>query len=141
MASKLAPLQSPIVSPHSLNYGIQVHTIMASKCIYTRLITLSESISNFTRSQPTSVSPNTLDYHLHVHLHLGSITASKFTWPLPPSASQTCPGTGFKCIIEFVRSQPPSASLHSLICRLQVLLRLGSSTVCSQIGCMYIYRD
>jgi hypothetical protein len=113
MASKLAPLQAPIVSPHSLNYGIQVHTIMASKCIYTRLITLSKSISNFTRSRPTSVSPNTLDCHLHVHLHSGSITASKFKWPSPPSGSQTCPGTGLKCSTEFVRSRPPSASRSS----------------------------
>ena len=36
---------------------------------------------------------------------------------------------------------PPSAALSSLIRHLQVLLRLHSSTVCSQIDCMFIYRE
>jgi hypothetical protein len=63
-----------------------------------------------------------LDLSLQMHLQTHSIAASKY-------------------ISQFTRSRPPSASLSSLNQRLQVLLRLRSSTVCSQIGRIYIYRE
>jgi len=56
---------------------------------------------------------------------------------LPPAKLNG--GGGEKWI--FPPQWPPSASLSSLNRRLQVLLRLRSSTVCSQIDRMYIYRE
>jgi hypothetical protein len=64
--SKLAQSQPPSVSLYSHDAGLQ-----------TCSITISECISQFTRLGPPSVSPNTLDYRLLVHLQTRSITASE----------------------------------------------------------------
>jgi hypothetical protein len=138
---------------------------MVSNCIYTRSVMISECISKFTRSSSPSVVPNTLHYRLEVHLQTCSITASKFTRPSPPSASlssfnlalqvhllvqvdvglqahlQTHSIMASQYILKFTRSRPPSAFVCSLDWCLQVLFQLCSSTVCSQIDHMYIYRD
>ena len=55
--SKLARSQPPSVSPNWLDYGLQLCTIMASKCIYT-----------LAWSWPPSASPNSLDHSLQVYL-------------------------------------------------------------------------
>ena len=60
--SNFTQLQPPIVSLNSPNYGLQVHMIVASKCI-----------SNLAHSDPPSLH----DYCLQVHLQTRSITASK----------------------------------------------------------------
>jgi len=99
-AYKLARSRPPSVSPNSLDYGLQVRTIMASKCIYT-----------LARSQPPSASPNSLDHGLQVHLQTRSITASK-------------------CISKLARSRPRSVSLSSLDRYFQAHLELLSSTAC-----------
>jgi len=111
--SKLTRSRPPSVSPDSLYNGLQVHR-------------------SVTRSQPPKKSANSLNYGLHVHLwvqldlrmqvHLQthSIAASKY-------------------IPQFTQSRPPCASLNSVTQRLEVLLSLCSSNVCSQIGHMYIY--
>jgi len=80
--SKLARSRPPSVSPDSLDYSLQVRTIMASK-----------SISKLARSWPPSASLSSLDLSLQVHIQTRSITASKciseFTRSTSPSASQT----------------------------------------------------
>jgi len=55
---KLTRSRLPSVSLNFHDYGLQVRTIMASKCI----------------------SPNSLDYSLQVHLPTRSTAASKFAW-------------------------------------------------------------
>jgi len=80
-SSNLARSWPPSVSPDSLDYGLQVRTIMASKCI-----------SKPARCWPPSASLSSLDLSLQVHIQTRSITASK-------------------CISEFTRSTSPSASL------------------------------
>jgi len=118
------------VSPNSLHYGLQVRTIMASKCI-----------STLARLWPPSLHHHSLQVHLHLarlrppnSLHHGlkvclitrSITPSKFTWSWPPSASPNSldhdPGVHLnvhsimasKCISEYTGLLPPSASPNSL---------------------------
>jgi len=89
-SSKLARSQPPSVSPNSLDYGLQVRTIMASKCIspnslghglqvhlQTRSIPASKCISEFTRSQSPSAYPNSLNHSLQLHLSVHSISVSK----------------------------------------------------------------
>jgi len=106
-------------SPNSLDYSLQLCTIMASKFIsnvarlwppsiswlthlrpaslhyhhhqlylQTRQITITECICKFTRSQPLSVSPTTLDSRLSMHLQTRSITACQFASSWSPSASR-----------------------------------------------------
>ena len=60
--------------PNSLHYGLQVCTIMASKCI-----------STLTRLLPL----NSLDHSLQLYLQTSTVTASKFARSWPPSASTT----------------------------------------------------
>jgi hypothetical protein len=100
--SKLARLRPPSVSPLSLDHGIQVPTIMASKCIYT-----------LARSLPPSASPNSLDPSLQFHLQNRSIAASKCICKLtrlqPP-----------KCISNLARLRPSSSSPNSLDHGLQI---------------------
>jgi hypothetical protein len=90
--TKLACLRSP----NSLDYGPQVHMIMASKCISTCLITISVCISKFTRSRPLRVSPNTLDYSLQVHLQSCSITSSESISEFTRSSFSGSPQIGLK---------------------------------------------
>jgi len=76
-------------SPNSLNDGLQVRTIMASKCIYTLAWSLRPS-----------ASPKSFNYGLQVHLQTRSITA-------------------FKCISKVARLQLPSSHNHGLEVHLQ----------------------
>jgi len=100
--SKLARSQPPSASLNSLDYGLQVRTIMASMCI-----------SKLVRSRSRSASLNSLDHGLQVYLQIRSITASK-------------------CISKLARSRPRSVSLSSLDRHFQAHLELLSSTACSQ---------
>jgi hypothetical protein len=80
-----------------------------------------------------------------MHPQTRSISASKCTSEF--NSTMAC-----KCVSKLARLRPPSSSPsshnHGLhvhlyvlsIKRLQVPLRVCSSTVCSQIGRMYIYR-
>jgi len=78
----------------SFDYGLQVGTMMASEGIFklvqsrppslcdhglqvhfqTGFIKISECIAKFSRPQPPSVSQNTLDYCLQVHLQTHSVS-------------------------------------------------------------------
>jgi len=112
--------------------------------------TSSKYSSNLARSRPRSVSPNSLDHGLQVHLQTRSITASKcmpnsldhclqvyqqtrsitackFTRSWPPSAYlQTRSITASKSISELCRLLPSSASSKSLDYRLQAHLQSRS---------------
>jgi len=114
---------------------VQTRSITASKLARSRPPSVSPNsldyglqvhISKLARSCPPSVSPNSLDYSLQVHLHTRLITASKCISKLgrlrPLSVLQTCSITASK----FARSWPPSASTHSLDHGLQVHLHTGS---------------
>jgi len=117
----------PSTSPKSLNHGLQVY-------LWVQLDLRLQVHLWVTRSRPSIASPNPqehalqvhlwvqLDLGLQVYLHTSSITVSKY-------------------VSQFTLSRPPSESLSSLNQRLQVLLRLRSSTICHQIGRMYIYRE
>jgi len=105
----------PNASPNALDHGLQVHLWV-------------------NRSRPPNTSPNPLNHSLKVHVcvqpNLG-----------PQVHLQTHSIAAAKYISSFTPSLPPSASLSSLNQHLEVLLRLCSSTVCNQIGHMYIYRE
>jgi len=115
----------PSTRPNSLDYGLQVRTIMASKCIFPNSLDHSLQVylqtgwitaSNFARSWPPSASTHSLDHGLQVHLQTHLITAfkciSKLAWLRPPSSLdnglqvhlQTHPITASECISEFTRS-------------------------------------
>jgi len=91
-------------SQNSLDYGLQVRTIMASKCF-----------SKLARSWPPSASPNWLDDDLQVYLPTRSIKASKFIYKL-------------------ARSRPPSVSPNSLEYNLQMHLQTRSITASKRIS-------
>jgi len=103
---------------------VQSRSITASKCI-SRLARLRAPrshdhclqvhISKLARSRPPSVSPNSLDYGLQVHLQTRSITISE-------------------CISKFTRSRPPSVSPNTLDYRLQVHLQIRSITALEYIS-------
>jgi len=98
--------------------------------VQTRLITASKFISKLARSRPPSVSPDSIDHGLQVHLWVHSISASqcisKLARSWPPSASlnylhlglpvhlQTRLITASKCISKLARSGAPSVSPDSL---------------------------
>jgi len=101
--TELTQSPSPIASPNSLDYSLQVRKITASNCI-----------SKLARSRPQSGSPQSLGYGLKVHLQTRSITASK-------------------CISKLAPSRPPSASPNSLDHGLQVHLSTRSITASKYI--------
>jgi len=109
--SNLAQLRHPTASLSSLNHGLSVH-----------FDTRSIKASYIAQSQPQSASPNLLDYGLRVHLCVQTIWASR-------------------CISILTWSWPPTACLSSHNRRRQVLLLLCTTTVCIQIGHMYIYSE
>jgi len=83
---QLARSQPPSVSPNSHDFGLQVSTIMPSKCISPNSLdhgllvfikTRSITASKFGRGWPPSASPHFLDNYLEVYLWVHSITASK----------------------------------------------------------------
>jgi len=115
---------------------LQTRSIRASKCICT-----------LARSRPPSVSPDSLDYGLHVPTIMASKCISKLARSRPPTASlspldlslqvhlQTRSITASKCISEFMimaskcifklaRLRPPSSHDHGL----QLHLQTGSIT-------------
>ena len=121
------------ISPNSPNYGLQVHMIMATKCI-----------CKLARPQPPWVSLNSLDYGLQVRTIMASKCISK-----PPrspfrSASlcsldhslrvylQTHSITTSKYISKFTRSWPWSVSPSALDRNVPAHLTFLSSTACSQ---------
>jgi len=112
--SKLARLLSPNWLGHSLQVYLQTRSITASKftrswppsasthlldhCLqvdHCRLITPSKCISKLAQCPPSSVSLNSPNYGLQVHLQSRSITPSN-------------------CISKLALSQPPSESPNSL---------------------------
>jgi hypothetical protein len=131
---------------HGLQVHLQTRSITASKCISEfNLISASKCISELldlglqmhqeTPSITASKCISELHHHgLQLHLQTRSIMASK-------CISEFNSITASKCISKLAPFRPPSASLSSLNQRLQVLLRLRSSTICRQIGHMYIYRE
>jgi len=76
MDSKLIQSQAPNESPNSLDYRLQVHTIMASKCI-----------SILAQSWSQSVSPSSLHHGVHMYVQLLLITTSRCLSKLPQSWS------------------------------------------------------
>jgi hypothetical protein len=119
--SKLARSRPPCESPNSLDYGLQVCMIMASKCIspnsldrglqvhlQTHSIMASNCISKLAQSQPSNVSLHSPDYGLQVRM----ITASK-------------------CISKLTRSRPRRVSPSSLDRHFHALFKLLSSASCS----------
>jgi hypothetical protein len=110
------------VSPNVLNHGLQVNAIIASQCS-----------SKLFRLRPLSASLCLQDLGLQVHvfdqLNLGLEVHFQ---------SHSIMAT--KAISNLTRLQPPSFSLRSPNWHLQVCVQLHSSTVCSQIDHMYLYR-
>jgi len=106
----------------------------------------SKYSSNLARSRPPSVSPNSLDHALQVHLQTRLFTASKCISKLarsrPPSVSPDSLDHGLqvrmimasKCISKLARSRPPSSSLSSLNLCLQVHLQTLSITASTCIS-------
>ena len=93
------------VSPDWSDYGLQVRTIMASKCIAELARSLPESshdrglqvhISKLARSWPASVFPNMLDYRLQVHLYSRSFTALEYISEFTPSSFSGAPRIALK---------------------------------------------
>ena len=94
--------------PSSHDHGFKVHLRIHS-------ITISECISNFTRSGHPAVSSYLLDLRLQVYPPTHSITASK-------------------CISKYAGLPLPSASLTSLDHGLGVYLQIPSITACQFIS-------
>jgi hypothetical protein len=145
-------------------HDLQTCSIMASKCICVfTLISTSKCISEFNlmlaskcisklawlrppSASPNSLydglqvylsvaqSPNLLSYGLHVHLWV------QLDFGLQGNL-QTHLIAVSKYIFQFTPSRPPCASQIILNQRLQVLLRLRSTTICSQTGDTYIYTE
>ena len=146
LASTLARSRPLRVSPNSVDYSLQSHSITASKCI-AKLAGLWPAslhdhghqlhIAKLDWSRPPSVSPNSLDYSLHKCI-------SKLPRSRSRSASlssvdhclqeylQICSITASMCISNVARSQPRSVSLSSLDHHCQAQLELLSSAACSQ---------
>ena len=82
--SNLSRSWPPSVSPDLLDYGLQVCTIMASKCI-SKLCWLWPPSSHDHGLQ--CISPNSLDQGIQVYLQPRSIADSKFARSRSPSAS------------------------------------------------------
>jgi len=112
------PLRS--APPISLDYSLQVH-------LQTRLIMVSQCISEFTRSRSPIASPTSLDHGLPVHLWVHSISVSN---PISNVAESRTPSaspnslhhslqvhlsvssiSATECISQHTRSRPPSTSL------------------------------
>jgi len=112
-ASMFTRSLAPITSTNSLNEDLQVHTIMASKCI-----------SIFAPSRCGSAFLSSLDHCLPKYLQLHSITTSEYARSCPPSTYlishnyvlQTCTIMAYK----FATSWPSDVSLNTLDYGLQV---------------------
>jgi len=127
------------ISPRSIDHSLHMHLqscpIVACTCI-----------SNLVWSWPPSVSPDSLDYSLHVDMIMASKCILKLGWSWSWSASrcsldyriklslQRCSITASKSISKLARSQPRGVSQSSLDHDFQVLLELLSNSTCSQSG-------
>ena len=150
--TKLTWSRPPSVSPNSLNYCLQVRTIMASKCI-SKLAwsqppcvfqTRSITVSKFAQSWPPRASLNSLHYGLQVRTIMASKHSYKLdqSWSWRASLHSLYQGlhmsvriwsiTASKCISKLAQSQPRSVSLSVLDHHVQARLELLSSTACSQ---------
>jgi len=108
---KFAQSRLPSVSPDLLDYGLQVHTIMPSRC----------------------TSPNSHNHSLRVYVQTHSITACKFAWSRPPTVSPNSVLYGLhKCISQLARSRPRSTVLSPLNRHFQGHVEILSSTACRQ---------
>jgi hypothetical protein len=93
-ASKI-PWSQPLgASPNSLNYSLQVYTIMTSKV----------EISKLPWSWPPSVSPNWLDHCLQIHTIMAGKWISRVTWSLPRSECLSSLHYQFQVHLEFLWS-------------------------------------
>jgi len=99
--------------PRFTTYRFTASRLTASRSIASRSTAYKYS-SNLARSWPRSVSPNTLNFSIEVHLWVHTISA-------------------FKCISKLAQSRPPSASLSRLNLCLQVHLQTRSITVSKYI--------
>jgi hypothetical protein len=120
--SELARLQAPSASLSPLDHGLHLHlhtrSITASKCISKLAQSQSPSVSlnshdyrlKHARSWLSSVSPDSLDHDLRVHLSIHFITASK-------------------CISKSAQLLPPSASPKSLDHGVGVYLSVHSNVI------------
>jgi len=109
--------------PNSHHYGLQLCTVMASKCI-SKLARLQASKP--AESQPSSPSPNKLNYGLHMHLYTRSIKACKHARLRPLNASLNPLAYGLHvhlqsrsimasmCIFKPARLQPRNTLHHGL---------------------------
>ena len=113
--------------PNSLDYGLQVRTVVASKCLFT--LSWSWSRSAFLSS---------LDHQPQVYLPICSITDSKCISKLAQLRSPNLHDHGLQvylhthlttlleCISKFTRSRLQSVSPNTLDYRLQVHAQTGS---------------
>ena len=120
----------PSTRPISLDYCIQLRTMIAPKCI-----------SILVQSRPPSVSPNTFDYGLQVRTIMACKCICKLarSWSQSGSLSsldhslqvhlQTSSIMNSECISKFTQSWPPSVSPNTLDYRLQRLLQPRSITI------------
>jgi hypothetical protein len=98
----------PSESPNSINYSLEEHLQTCSI-----MISMMACKCNYKLSPSNSASLGSLDHSLEVYLQIHSITASKF-------------------VAKLARSHRQSVSLSLLHCLYQKLLKLLSSTACSQ---------
>ena len=109
----------------------------------TRLIADSKCISKLARSRPPSVSPNSLDRGLQVHLQCRLIMTSnyisKLTRLCPPSASPNSLNRGLEVRLQTRSSQPRCVFLCSLDRDFQAYLEAGQDRVYISYNEMSIY--
>jgi len=133
--SELARLQLTCSALSSLDRSPLVHlkpcSIMASKCI-----------SELAQTCPSSVSPNLHDHGLRLYLSVPTLSVSHwistFTLSWPRSASPTNVIMALKCISQFTRFRPLSASPNSLYHSVDVHKILASNCIwkCTQSACL-----
>ena len=114
-ASKLARSQRPSVSPNSHDYGLQVRTIMDSKCIspnshnYGLQSSQNHSFEIHISHLAQLRIPSSHDHSLQVHIYISLILISE-------------------CNSEFTRLRPLTISPNTLNYHLQVHLQTHSIT-------------
>jgi len=142
---KLAWSRPPTASSNSLDYSLQVHTLMACRCLSPHLhnndqqvhmITGSRWISKLARSQPRSSHNHGLQVHLQSPLITPHQCISKLSRLQPPSSQEhvlqlhlrTRQITISEYISKFSHSGPPTVSQNRLHYCLHVHLQTCSIT-------------